>query len=176
MDDFAFRLDSLTLRERQIMSLVAEGYSNKSIGAELAISPRTVEMHRSHAMRKVGAKNVAALVRMSMVAAENGVNGDCESSGDPSSRLGLLTSRERQVMALVTDGHSNKSIANKLSISSRTVEVHRAQVMLKVGAGSLAGLVRISMSAAEKSAFGVGVFGKVRWKFPSAQITKEIAP
>lgn len=58
-----------------------------------------------------------------------------------------LTPRERQVMDLVVEGASNKTIASTLAISPGTVEGYRASVMDKTGAASLADLVRISMSA-----------------------------
>ena len=54
-----------------------------------------------------------------------------------------LTSREREVMKMVIDGKANKVIAIDLGLSKRTVEVHRSKVMDKLGARSLADLVRI---------------------------------
>lgn len=60
-------------------------------------------------------------------------------------RLVALTPREREVMAMVTDGKSNKEIAAALSVSAKTVEVHRARVMDKMRADSLAELVRMAM-------------------------------
>ncbi|MGA9575549.1 MAG: response regulator [Lysobacterales bacterium] len=56
----------------------------------------------------------------------------------------MLSPREKEVMALVTDGLANKEIARKLKISPRTVEVHRNHVMYKMGAESLAHLVKMS--------------------------------
>ena len=53
-----------------------------------------------------------------------------------------LSPREREVMALVTDGKPNKVIAFDLGVSQRTVEIHRARVMQKMGARNLAELVR----------------------------------
>ena len=55
--------ETLTPREREILHLAAEGLSNKEIAARLVISPRTVEVHRSHLMRKAGFSNQADLVR-----------------------------------------------------------------------------------------------------------------
>jgi two-component system, NarL family, response regulator NreC len=55
--------DLLTPRERQALQLAAEGYSNAEIGARLSISPRTAEMHRAHAQRKLGLKTQADLIR-----------------------------------------------------------------------------------------------------------------
>ena len=58
-------------------------------------------------------------------------------------QLASLTEREQEVFALVADGHANKAIAANLDISERTVEVHRANVMKKLEARTLAQLVRI---------------------------------
>jgi FixJ family two-component response regulator len=61
------------------------------------------------------------------------------------SRISCLTTRERQVMHLMVAGYANKVIATELDISERTVEVHRARVMQKMHASSLASLVRIGL-------------------------------
>lgn len=55
-----------------------------------------------------------------------------------------LTARETDVMLNIVKGLSNKQVANKLSISPRTVEIHRARVMDKMGADSVATLVRMA--------------------------------
>ncbi len=56
------RLKSLTPREHQVMDLVILGKSNKQIARELDISPKTVEVHRSHVMAKMEAHSLAELV------------------------------------------------------------------------------------------------------------------
>ncbi len=60
-------------------------------------------------------------------------------------RHASLTSREREVMASVIRGHANKVIGFDLNLSQRTVEIHRARVMEKMQARSLADLVRMGM-------------------------------
>jgi two-component system response regulator FixJ len=65
---------------------------------------------------------------------------------DLRSRLDSLTPREREVMALVVEGRPNKVIATRLGLSTRTVEVHRAKTMEKMGAASLADLVRMAIA------------------------------
>lgn len=62
-------------------------------------------------------------------------------------RMGTLTARERQVLELVVDGASNKTIAAGLGISPRTVEIYRASVMSKMRADSLSELVRMTLAA-----------------------------
>jgi FixJ family two-component response regulator len=59
-------------------------------------------------------------------------------------RFEELTAREKEVMGLVAAGLLNKQIAGELGISEVTVKIHRAQVMKKMGAGSLADLVRMT--------------------------------
>jgi FixJ family two-component response regulator len=59
-------------------------------------------------------------------------------------RYGALTPREREVMVLVVAGLLNKQIAGELGTSEASVKVHRQHVMAKMGAGSLAALVRMA--------------------------------
>lgn len=54
----------LTPREREVLTHIAEGASNKEVGRRLGISPRTVEVHRARIMEKTGARNAADLVRI----------------------------------------------------------------------------------------------------------------
>jgi FixJ family two-component response regulator len=63
--------------------------------------------------------------------------------------LATLTPREREVMQMVIDGKANKVIAYDLGLSQRTVEIHRAHVMEKMGVRSLAELVRMVIAASE---------------------------
>ena len=63
--------------------------------------------------------------------------------GNLEAKLATLTPREREVMERVADGQANKAIAVDLDMSSRTVEIHRARAMEKMGARSLAELVRM---------------------------------
>ncbi len=62
------RVERLTPRERDVMEHLVVGLSNKEVGLELGISPRTVEIHRARLMEKMMAGNLAELVRMAMSA------------------------------------------------------------------------------------------------------------
>lgn len=76
--------------------------------------------------------------------AKNGSGGDILSKQFPGHDL--LTSRERDVLAQIAAGSSNKQAGRELGISPRTIEVHRARIMEKLGAKNAADLVRIVMS------------------------------
>lgn len=77
-----------------------------------------------------------------------------EQSCEAEKRCSSLTAREVEVMGYIVQGMSSRAIAEKLGLSNRTVEVHRARVMTKMAAGSLPELVR--MAAMCKSGFTSG--------------------
>lgn len=63
------------------------------------------------------------------------------------SRISHLTTREREVLHLLAEGSSNKAIARELDISPRTVEIHRANMMAKLGAKHAAEAVRLRIES-----------------------------
>jgi two-component system response regulator DctR len=64
-DAFAQRLATLTVREREVLALVVKGTSSKAIALALDISYRTVEVHRSHILEKLGVRTVPELIHLS---------------------------------------------------------------------------------------------------------------
>lgn len=64
-------------------------------------------------------------------------------------RISTLTPREKEVMMRVTEGKPNKVIAHELSVSIKTVEVHRARMMEKMEAGSVAELVKTTLQSGQ---------------------------
>jgi two-component system response regulator FixJ len=85
-------------------------------------------------------------VKRALDAAQTSASASAEAQ-EAQSRIGELTDRERQVMDLMAAGRPNKIIAYELDISPRTVEIHRARVMEKMRAKSLAELVRMVVAA-----------------------------
>lgn len=67
-------------------------------------------------------------------------------TGDDLSRYASLTTRQKEIMSLVAQGLSCKSIGERLSIGTRTVETHRARIMEKLGVGNTAELIRFAAS------------------------------
>lgn len=68
-------------------------------------------------------------------------------TGGETDPLAALTPRQREILQLVAEGHTNKEIAQRLGVSHRTVEAHRNQLMKRLDVHDLAGLVRFAMRA-----------------------------
>ena len=74
----------------------------------------------------------------------SGMRREWEECSEMEQRCATLTSRELEVMQYIVQGLSSRAIAEQLGVSNRTIEVHRARVMAKMGADSLPDLVRKS--------------------------------
>ncbi|MGA2603503.1 MAG: response regulator transcription factor [Verrucomicrobiia bacterium] len=119
---------------REILDAGAHGYVLKSdAGRELAAA--------IHALRKHETFFTSRVAQIALRAYRNK-----KPAGDaPPSSDGTLTPREREVLQLLGEGKSNKEAATALGISVATVETHRANIMHKLGAHSIAGLVHYAV-------------------------------
>lgn len=96
--------------------------------------------------RPVGWTALAAAVRDALDARAHGAP-SLPPSAAAKAKVASLTPRQRDVLRGVLAGRSNKLIARELGVSARTVECHRATIMMRTGAGCLSDLVRIGVTA-----------------------------
>lgn len=95
--------------------------------------------------KPVGTAELLSGVRQALALAR-GSGADGETRERAAQCLQSLTKRQKQIMAMVLDGHPSKIIAADLGISQRTVENHRAAIMKKTGSRSLPALARLAMA------------------------------
>lgn len=117
---------------RRLMDQGAEGYLLKTCGREeLLRAVETVHGGQRHFSTDI---TESLLSRRAETAARD-------------ERLSALSAREREGLAALAEGLSNKEIGERLFISPRTVDTHRTNLMKKVGVHNVAGLVRLAMAA-----------------------------
>ena len=118
---------------REVFVAGARGYLIKSDAARYIVAAvEALTRHQPFFSSQVSATVLAAFLREG-AAKQPG-------AGDAS-----LTPREREVLQLLAEGHRNKEIARRLGVSVKTVETHRATVMHKIGAETVADLVRYAV-------------------------------
>jgi DNA-binding NarL/FixJ family response regulator len=116
---------------REVLAAGARGYVFKSDAAqEVVQAVRSIRGKKQYLTRRL-AENAE---RLGLVEKKSGGAGGA-----------YLTRREREVMQLVAEGHSNRSISELLKISIKTTETHRARIMRKLGLKSVADLVRYAL-------------------------------
>lgn len=119
--------------------LGAHGYVRKdTTPAELRAAVSAVHEGKAYVSPAVAAHLTAAIRSRSDADA---------GSAAPDAALSSLTAREREVLALVADGRTNKQVAASLGISPRTVEAHREALMRKLAIRTVAGLTRFALEA-----------------------------
>jgi DNA-binding NarL/FixJ family response regulator len=118
---------------RQALRNGAKGYLLKrAVSEELLLAVRAVSRGDTFLSPEVAGPVLTPLVAN-------------QTSGEASGPLDHLTSREREVLQLIAEGHTNREIATHLSISEKTVEKHREHLMSKLNAHETAGLVRLAI-------------------------------
>jgi two-component system CheB/CheR fusion protein len=134
-------LESLAASGRGLPAIVITGYG------DVAMAVQAMKVGAADFLEKpVRADELVASIARAL---ERGRDSEKRSTlrKTAAERIAGLTAREREVMDLVVQGRPNKSIADALGISQRTVENHRAAVMKRTGASTLPDLIRLTMAA-----------------------------
>ena len=118
---------------RQALRSGARGYLLKrSVTEELLLAIRAASRGEIYLSPAISGSIVAEFLTL-------------QTDADASSPVERLTPREREVLQLVSEGHTNNAIAQILTVSVKTVEKHRANLMSKLNVHDLAGLVRVAI-------------------------------
>jgi len=118
---------------REVLAAGARGYVLKSdAGLHLNQAVEALSHHKPFFTAKVSQALLDAFLKS-------------DAKPDEGSVFRTLTSREREIVQMLAEGRSNKQIANKLSISVKTVETHRATVMRKLEINSIVELVHYAI-------------------------------
>jgi DNA-binding NarL/FixJ family response regulator len=118
---------------RQALRNGAKGYLLKrSVTEELLLAIRAASGGEIYLSPTVSRSIVADLLTL-------------QTDAEASSPFERLTSREREVLQLISEGHTNNAIALVLKVSVKTVEKHRANLMSKLNVHDLAGLIRVAI-------------------------------
>lgn len=115
---------------REVLAAGARGYVFKSDAAQEVVQAVRSICNKKRYLTKRLAENAE---RLGLLEKKSNAVGS------------TLTRREREVMQLVAEGHSNRSISELLDISIKTTETHRARIMRKLGLKSVADLVRYAL-------------------------------
>lgn len=140
MDGLAV-MAQLTQRGANLAVIVMTGFGDVPTAVE-AMKHGAIEF----LAKPIGDAQLMSAVRRALAVADEGKEARDEVA-NVQSRIGTLTSRERDVLGHIVAGSSNKDTARKLDISPRTVEIHRRRVMEKMQADSLSHLVRMALQA-----------------------------
>lgn len=131
--------EALTRRQVLLPIIVVTGH------ADVPLAVRAMRSQALDVLEKPFSKQVL-LERV-----QEGIRVDAErrrkhvASAEAAGRAATLTAREREVMSLIVQGLANKQMAYSLELSEKTIETHRSRVMKKMGADSIAELVRLAL-------------------------------
>jgi DNA-binding NarL/FixJ family response regulator len=128
----------MAIRSRTRTILLTEGHSTSTI-ADMVAAGVSGCMDRSH--------DVSVLISSLQDILDGAAVYWCNAGLDDTNSKVHLSPREREVLQLLATGLSKKAVANRLSMSIRTVETHRASIMTKLAIDNTAGLVRFALRA-----------------------------
>lgn len=136
-------LEQLKRKKNRLPAIIMSGYGNVDMAVR-AMKLGAIDF----VLKPFNEQCLLEIVQKSMLKPSNAVRYE-----DIQKRIELLTKREHQILGLILEGKLNKEIAYALSISMSTVEVHRANIMRKMQAKTLAQLIKFyieSQSVAEQ--------------------------
>lgn len=137
MDGIAL-LDALRRRSQQLPTIVVTGHGDVPLAVRAMKAGATDFIEKPYEDTAILDAVAAALASRPVLSS---------AKAEALKQIALLSPREREVLEGLVAGKLNKTIAHELGISPRTVEVHRANVMEKLGTGSLSGTVRLALQA-----------------------------
>ena len=114
---------------------------------EIAVAVRAMQLGSIDFLEKPLKPDVLERLLDKAFAAVTASNTQHQSQTDAQHRIAKLSQREREVMQILMDGAVNKIAAHKLGLSTRTVEMHRANALTKLGLRSIAQVVRLFQAA-----------------------------
>lgn len=129
----------LTHRERGIVALVADGQSNKAIGAALHLSPLTVKINLARIAPKLGTGDRAGIVAAAHLTGQL-------APGTVAGAPPVLSSRQVQIADLIAEGLSNPEIGGRLHLAECTVKTHLQRLLSALGARNRAHAVHLALS------------------------------
>lgn len=150
------RDDGLSIpRELKARSLTLPTIVLDSLGAGVAAAVAAMKAGAADYVIETSEADLIATLGNAMAERQGAIR-PTTPDDNASARVGRLTPRERDVLVGLVEGGTNKSIAQKLGISPRTVELHRAQVMNRLNASNLTELLQIALAAGVAPSIGEG--------------------
>jgi DNA-binding NarL/FixJ family response regulator len=132
----------VTPRDQQVLNLLLQGCSNREIGGELKISPRTVKQHLRMLFLRAGIVEGRKRVKLARYAQEAGAA--------PMAPCEALTPQENQISNLVWEGLTNREIGKIVGVSEQVIKNHLRSAFDKLGVWSRLELVMYVASPRQK--------------------------
>ncbi len=128
---------NLSLREKEVFSMVASGYNSSEIGDKLCISPKTVDNHRENILREMGAKKKAEAILTVLSAVSPDERDRFFPSVKKTTLPEKLSEKEQEILTYLVQGKTSTEISELLNIAPKTADNHRANIIGKFGTDNM---------------------------------------